>query len=166
MKRSAAKSLPQKNLLDITDRHYIYDLVDTLNSFFRNHFDGAVKFESLIEHPFYIDFDGSKFSEFLNYALSFGMGEKVLHIYLRQLEDELNILIGAKDDLKIDESFEAELRRLAEGIGFSIAIRDNTLIASKKVNFSNAVPMNAIKPQAPLYDQLYCAFFGDKERDQ
>ena len=105
-------------------------------------------------------------TEFLNYALSLGMGEKILHIYLRQLEDELNILIGAKDDLKIDASFEAELRRLAEGIGFSIAIRDNTLIASKKVNFSDAVPINAIKPQAPLYDQLYCAFFGDKERDQ
>ena len=164
MKKSFAdESLARENALDMAERHYIYDLIDTLNSFFRNHFDGAVKVESLIEHPFYIAFDGGKFSRFLNYALSLEMGGRVIHIYLREMNDELNILIGTNEDLKIDENCEAELRRLAEDIGFSIILSDKGIIASKRVEITNTIPLHAIDAQKALYDQHYLAFFGGKE---
>jgi hypothetical protein len=163
MKKSYTKNIENENLVNISDRHYIYDLIDTLNSFFRNHFEDVVKIESLIEHPFYIAFDGGKFSRLLSYALSLETGGKVIHIYLRELDGELNVLIGTKDGLKIDEVCEAELHRLAEDAEFSITLRDDAIIASKKVEFVDTVPIHAINVQNALYDQLYCAFFGDKK---
>lgn len=167
MKKSdTKKSLAQENVLDNSDKHYIYDLVDTLNSFFRNHFDSVVKVESLIEHPFYIFFDGSKFSKLLSYALSLEMGDNVIHIYLRELDGMLNVLIGTKEGLQITNENEATLRQLAEDIGFSLTITEEALIISKEIEITEAIPLRAINTQAELYDLLYCAFFGNKERDQ
>ena len=163
MKKSFTnEGLAQENAIDMAEQHYIYDLIDTLNSFFRNHFDGAVKVESLIEHPFYIAFEGDKFSKFLNYALSLEMGGRVIHIYLREMNDELNVLIGTSEDLKITAENESELRRLADDIGFSISLNDKSIIASKSVKITNTIPLHAINIQKTLYDQLYLAFFGSK----
>ena len=90
------------------------------------------------------------------------MGGRVIHIYLREMNDELNVLIGTSEDLKITAENESELRRLADDIGFSISLNDKSIIASKSVKITNTIPLHAINIQKALYDQLYLAFFGSK----
>lgn len=164
MRRSIASEMPANDTpFHLEDRHYIYDLIDTLTSFFRNYFENSVKVVSLVEHPLYVTFDGAKFSEFINYALSLNKNGGIMNIYLRELDGMLNLLIGTCDTLKITADEEKELHRLAGEIGFDVNLRDNAIIAYKKAEIIKAVPLRATDVPNTLFEQLCFAFFGDNE---
>lgn len=164
MKKSDIEIFESPNLEGaIPDRYYIFDFVRSLESFASTYYCNDLHTISKIDNSFYIKINGQVAARFFRHSMKINRKSEKLNIYIRQTDDMLNLVIGTKSGLRIDEENRAELIRLAKLAGFYVNVNpDNGIIIIKcNVEIGDSVVLRAM--DIPLYflEKLEEVFFGD-----
>lgn len=159
-KNDANESIFSDYNINESDKYLIYDVVETIRSFFRSYFVDAVKIDASIQSPSYIYLKGRALAYFFKEAIKLNNGENILHIYITDTDNVLNIVIGTKEGIQINKEQESSLYEIARIGDFGMEIAEGNIIIRHKLENIDSISVRSMDSRCPLYDEFKEVFFG------
>ena len=159
-KNDANESIFSDYNINESNKYLIYDVVETIRSFFRAYFADAIKIDASIQSPSYIFLKGRALAYFFKEAIKLNKGENILHIYITDTDNVLNIVIGTKNGMEINKEHENNLYEIARIGDFGMEIAEGKIIICHKLEKIDSITVRSMDSRCPLYDDFKEVFFG------